>query len=114
VRIEWTCEPARAAALSQRVLEEIRFVRTTTLSRNQVASLRENLLRESETNSQDNGYLLNQISRRYQDGDAGHVAAAVNPAAEIAALTGADLQQAAQTYLDTTSYVKVTLMPQTK
>ena len=69
---------------------------------------------EFETNSQDNGYLLNQISRRYQDGDAENVAAAVSPSEQIAMLTGAVLQQAAQTYLDTTSYVKVTLVPQAK
>jgi predicted Zn-dependent peptidase len=29
----------------------------------------------------------------------------------IAALTGAEIQKVAQTYLDTQSYVKVTLMP---
>jgi zinc protease len=112
LRIDWTCEPGRAAALSQRVLEEIRRVRTASLSSNQVAAIRENLFREFETNSQDNGYLLNQISRRYQDGDAANVDAAVDQREQIAALTGAALQQAAQTYLDTTSYVKVTLIPQ--
>jgi predicted Zn-dependent peptidase len=32
----------------------------------------------------------------------------------IAALTAAAIQQAARTYLDARSYVKVTLMPETK
>ena len=32
------------------------------------------LLREFERNSQDNGYLLNQIARRYEDGEAANVA----------------------------------------
>ena len=42
------------------------------------------------------------------------VAAVVNVPDQIAALTGDAIQQAAQTYLDTANYVKVTLMPETK
>ena len=80
----------------------------------QVSLIREALLREFERNSQDNGYLLNQISRRYEDGDAADLAAVVNLRDQIAALTGDAIQQAAQTYLDTANYVKVTLMPETK
>ena len=69
VRIDWTCDPARTATLVQRVFEEIAFVRATPLSPGQVALIREALLRDFEQNSQDNGYLLNQISRRYEDGE---------------------------------------------
>ena len=58
----------------QRVFEEIAFVKDTPLSPDQVALIRDGLLREFEKNSQDNGYLLNQISRRYEDGDAADVA----------------------------------------
>jgi predicted Zn-dependent peptidase len=76
--------------------------------------IREVLLREFERNSQDNGYLLNQISRRYEDGDAADVAEVDNLPARIAALTGNAIEQAAQTYLDTANYVKVTLMPATR
>jgi zinc protease len=114
VRIDWTCDPARTATLAQRVFEEIRFVRATRLSPDQMTRIREGLLREFETNSQDNGYLLNQISRRYEDGDATNVAAVANLPDQIAALTGDAIQQAAQTYLNTGNYVKVTLMPETK
>jgi zinc protease len=114
VRIDWTCDPARTATLVQRVFEEIKFVKTTPLSQNQVALIREVLLREFERDSQDNGYLLNQISRRYEDGEAADVAAVENLPNRIAALTGDAIQQASQTYLDTANYVKVTLMPQSK
>ena len=71
-------------------------------------------MREFERNSQDNGYLLDQISRRYEDGDAADVAAVDNLPDQIAALTADAIQQAAQTYLDTANYVQVTLMPETK
>jgi zinc protease len=108
VRIEWTCDPARTATLVQRVFEEIEALKTSYIPRDQTARIREALLREYEQNSQDNGYFLNELARRYADGD---VAGAGNLPDQIAALTGAAIQQAAQTYLNTSNYVKVTLMP---
>jgi zinc protease len=114
VRIAWTCDPARTADLVQRVFEEIAFVKNTPLSSEQVGLMRDALLRDFERNSQDNSYFLNQIARRYEDGDAADVAAVDNLPQRIAALTGDAVQQAAQTYLNTANYVKVTLMPATK
>jgi predicted Zn-dependent peptidase len=98
----------------QRVFEEIETVRTTTLSPNQVARVRESLLRDFERNSEDNGYLLGQILRRYTDGSLANGAAVDSEPDQIAALTGVAIQQAAETYLNTGHYVKVTLMPETK
>ncbi len=114
VRIDWTCDPARTASLVQRVFEEIAFVRATLLSPEQVVRLRDVLLREFDRNNQDNGYLLSQISRRYEEGDAADVAAVGQLPAQISALSGYAIQLAAQTYLDSANYVKVTLMPETK
>jgi predicted Zn-dependent peptidase len=88
VRIEWTCDPAKTAALVQRVFEEIDFVRNIEYSSGQVARIREAMLREFERNSQDNRYLLNQVARKYEEGEAADVAAAVNLPERIAALTG--------------------------
>jgi zinc protease len=114
IRIDWTCDPARMATLVQRVFEEIQFVRSTTLSQEQVGLIRAALLREFEVNSQDNGYLLNQIAGRYEDGEAADVAAVLNVPAQIAALSGDAVQQGARTYLNTHNYVKVTLAPEKK
>ena len=111
VRIDWTCDPARTSALVQRVFAEIAFVKAATFGPDQMGLIREGLMRDFEKNSQDNGYLLNQISRRYDNGDATDVAAAVNLPDRIAALTGDAIQQAAQKYLDTANYVQVTRMP---
>ena len=66
----------------QRVFEEIAFVRNTLLSPEQVSRVRACWRGTSSKNSQENGYLLNQISRRYSDGDAANVGAAVEPAAD--------------------------------
>jgi zinc protease len=114
IRISWTCDPARTATLVQRVFEEIAFVRSTQLSPDQMVRIREALRRDFELNSQDNGYLLNQISRRYQDGDGANTVAVVNVPDQIAALTADAVQQASRRYLDATNYVKVTRMPETK
>jgi zinc protease len=114
VTIEWACDPARTATLVQRVFDEIKFVQNTTFTAEQVRRLRALLLRDFEQDSQDNGYLLNQIARRYEDNDAAHVGAVLDMPDQIAALTGEAVQEAAKTYLDTSNYIKVTLMPETR
>ena len=68
--------------------------------------------REFERNSEDNGYVLNQIARRYADGDTANLSSIVDLQDRIAALTGEEIQEAARTYLNMKSYVKVTLMPE--
>jgi len=114
VRIDWTCDPARTESLVQRVFDEITFVKNTSLSPDQVTRIRAALLREFEQQSQNNGYLLGQISRRYQERDAANAANVLDMPKRIAALTGFAIQEAAQTYLNMRDYVKVTLMPERK
>jgi len=112
VRIDWTCDPARTAMLTERVFDEIDLVKDTSFTPDQVARIRSALLREFEANSQNNGYFLNQIARRYENREGDAVAAVVNMPDQIAALTGEAIQEAARTYLDTRNYVRVTRMPE--
>jgi zinc protease len=114
LRIEWTSEPARTASVVERVFDEIRFVRNTRLSRDQVARIRAALLRDFEQDSQDNGYLLNQITRKVEDGDAASLGTVFDVPRQIEGLTGEAVEQAARTYLNTERFVKVTLMPETR
>jgi zinc protease len=114
VRISWTCDPARTETLTRRVLEEIAFVRAMWIAPGQMAGVREGLGREFETNSQNNGYLLTQISGRYKEANGADVAAARSVPDEIAALSSGAIRRAARTYLDLRNYVKFTLMPETK
>ena len=114
VRIDWTCDPARTAGLVQRVMEEVSFVRKTRLSPEQVSRVGSILMRDAERGSRDNEYLLAQISRRYDDGDAANVGTAVHSPQQISELNGAAIQLAAQRYLDTENYLRVTLVPATK
>ena len=68
VRIEWTADPAKTETLVQRVQQEIAYVRTALLARADGGDTG-SLPRDFERDSQDNGYLLNQIARRYEDGE---------------------------------------------
>jgi hypothetical protein len=70
------------------------------------------LLREFETSSKQNGYLVGQLSARYDTGD--------DPAGIwmipdfYKKLDKAMIQQAAKTYLNTSRYVEVMLFPEKK
>lgn len=112
VRIDWTCDPARVDALVQRVFQEVDGVKTGPLNAGQMMLVREALQRQYESNVQDNGYLIDQITQRYANNDAAGVTDIQTLPARINALTATDIQQAAQLYLNTNSYVKVTLMPE--
>jgi zinc protease len=114
VRIDWTCDPARTESLVNRVFQEIDFVRNTPLTERQMTLVREGLLRELEQNSQSNRYFLREIARRYEDGEVADLGNIVNLPQRIDAMTAGDLNQAALRYLDTTRYVKVTLMPEAR
>ncbi len=78
-------------------------------SRAQTSDVRAALIRDLETNSRDNAYLLNQLTYKYQYGE--DPAEAFNLEKFYDLITPAALQKAAQTYLDTKRYVKVTLVP---
>jgi len=112
VRIDWTCDPAQADALVRRVFDEIASLKARPLSATQMAFIHENLLRDFERNSQDNRYFLNEIARRYKNGDTANLAAITNVPDRIKMLTSAEVYEAAQVYLDTDRYVKVILMPE--
>jgi zinc protease len=112
LQIDWTSDPTRMPMLVQRVFDEIRFVRDTPLSAQQVERLRAALMRDDEQRRQTNGYFLNEIARFYQNGDAARVAEIAKVRERIASLTGDEVQQAARTYLDFNNYVQVTLVPE--
>ena len=112
LRINWTCDPAQTDALVRRVFAEIEALKARPLSAPQMGLIRENLLREFERTSQDNVYLLNEIARRYKNGDTANLAAISNMPDRIRMLTANELYAAAQTYLHTDRYVKVILMPE--
>ena len=79
-------------------------------SAGQVADVQAALRRDLETDSRQNGYLLNQLAYAYQYDepvpDPARLRAPLRPA------LGAVLRDAAHTYLDMNRYVKVVLLPE--
>jgi zinc protease len=114
VRINWTCDPARVDSVVQRVFQEIEAARSATLTQEGMAQVREILLKELDQRSQDNRYVLNDLARLYEEGDAANLARVNQEPANIAALSPDVIQRSAMRYLDTANYVQVTLMPEKK
>jgi zinc protease len=112
IRIDWTCDPSRTAALVRRVFDEIAFVRRSYLSQEQTGRLQALLLRDLQQDVQNNGYLLNEIAQRYENDDAANVATVFDWRQRIASLSSSAIHDAAETYLDPDNYVQVTLMPE--
>jgi len=112
ITIQFGCAPERADALIKRVFEEIEKLKTNGPTEKQVTDEKEALLREFETSSKLNNYLLNQIALRYQAGE--DPAGLWNIPEYYKKIDGAMIQQAAQTYLNMKNYIKVTLVPEKK
>jgi zinc protease len=113
VRIQWTCDPAQVDSLVARVFKEVAAVRDTPITGDQMTRIRSYYQRELDRSSQENGYFLNQILRKYETGEPLDRDVVKEREAEILALNGAAVTRAAVTYLDPARYVRVTLMPET-
>ncbi len=112
ITIDFGSAPERADELIKRVFQEIELLRTKGPTEKQVADEKEAMLREFETSSKQNNYLLSQIVSRYQNGEDPAVLWTLPE--YFTKLDGAMIQQAAKMYLNTTNYVKVTLLPEKK
>jgi zinc protease len=111
VTIDWTCDPAQVETLVKRVFQEVDAVRNTPLTDDQIVRVRDFLQRDLDRSSLDNAFLLNELLRRYESGEPLTRDIVSEQAADITALTGAAVTQAAVKYLDLSRYVRVTLMP---
>ena len=86
-------------------------MRVTPLPAEQMGRIRDFLQRDLDRMSQDNVFFLNQLQRHYENGEPLTRDVVTEQAADIAALTGDAVTQAAVKYLDPNRYVRVTLMP---
>ena len=112
ITIQFGCAPERADDLIKRVFQEIEKLKTNGPTEKQVTDEKEALLREFETSSKLNNYLLNQIALRYQAGE--DAAGIWNIPEYYKKIDGPMIQEAARTYLNTRNYIKVTLVPEKK
>ncbi|HJU93830.1 MAG TPA: insulinase family protein [Pyrinomonadaceae bacterium] len=112
ISINFGSSPERAEDLIKRVFEEIEKFKANGPTEKQLNDEKEALIREFETNSKQNNYLLGQISARFYNGE--------DPAGiwmvtdYYKKLDAATVQEAAKLYLNTKSFVKVVLFPEQK
>jgi zinc protease len=110
--IEFGCDPKRTEDLIKSVFKEIDKLKTGGPTDQELKDMTETFVREFETNTRDNGYLLNQISLKYQYGE--------DPAGLLLVpdfyrrVDVATIRDAARTYLDLKNYVQVMLFPEKK
>ena len=108
--INFSCDPERVDALVAAAFREVDRYKTLGPSASQVQDARTGLTRDFEANSERNEYLLNRLLFKYEYGENVNDVFDMRPYYDQ--ITGAALRQAAQMYLNTNRYVKVTLMPE--
>jgi len=112
ITINFGSSPDRTDDLIKKVFEEIENFKAKGPTEKQLNDEKEALLREFETNSKQNGYLLNQISVRFNNGE--EPAGIWDIPDFYRKLDAATVQEAAKKYLDTKSFIKVSLFPEKK
>ena len=112
ITITFGSSPDRTDTLIKRVFQEIELLKTNGPTDQQVSDEKEALLREFETNSKLNNFLLTQISARYENGE--DPAAVWRISEYYQKIDKAMIQEAAKTYLNTNRYVEVMLFPEKK
>jgi zinc protease len=110
--IEFGCDPARTDELTRRVLTEIELLKTQGPTDQQVNDVKQALQRDYETNSQQNAYLVSQLSVKYEYAE--DLGSFFHIADLYKAIDNKAIQDAAKLYFDTTNYVQVTLFPEKK
>jgi zinc protease len=108
--ISFACDPARTDDLVKALFGVIDQFKSTGPSDGQLADVRAALLRDLETDSQQNGFVLRQVAYAYEYGE--DIPDLAKIRASYDQLTSTVIRDAARTYLDASRYVKVVLMPE--
>ena len=108
--INFASDPTRTESLVQAAFQVIDRFKRNGPTEGQVLDARAALMRDFESNSQQNAYLLNGIAFKYEHDE--DVTDVFNMRPFYDQLTAAMLRDAARTYLNTERYVEVTLLPE--
>lgn len=112
ITITFGSSPDRTDSLIKRVFQEIESLKTSGPTDQQLNDEKEILLRDFETRSKLNNFLLTEISARYENGE--DPAVVWRLAEYYQKIDKAMIQEAAKTYLNTNRYVEVMLFPEKK
>ena len=108
--INFSSDPARTESLVRAAFQVIDQFKRNGPTAGQVRDGRAALMRDFETNSRQNAYLLNRIAYKYEHDE--DVSDIFNMRPFYDQLTAPVLRDAARAYLDTERYVEVTLLPE--
>ncbi len=111
VIVQFTCDPDRAVELADAVIEQVQRLRDQGPSQENMAKVKEQLRRSQETSLRTNGFWVNTLDF-YGMRPGENLSNVTGYDARVAALTAADIQQAAQTYLDMERYARFILYPE--
>ena len=103
----FACDPARTQDLVKALFAVVADFKTTGPSAGQGADLQAALRRDLETDSRQNGHVLNQLVSAYQYGEP--IPDPTTLRAVYDGITPSVLREAARAYLDSSRYVKVLL-----
>ena len=109
--VNFGCDPARTESLVKAAFRVIEQFKTIGPAAEQVAATKAALVRDFETNSQRNDYLLNRMLFKYEYGE--DINEVFTMRSFYDQLTAPMLRDAARAYLNTNRYVEVTLLPET-
>jgi zinc protease len=110
--VNFGCDPARMESLVKAAFRVIERFKDVGPAADQVAATKAALVRDFETNSERNDYLLNRLVFKYEYGE--DVRDVFNMRTFYNQITSSTLRDAARAYLDMNRYVEVTLMPETR
>jgi len=112
VTISFGSDPQRVDDLVKRVLQEIEKFKAEGPSEQETKDQKETFLRDFETNSKLNNFLVGQLSYQYEYGEDAAIVWELPD--YYNKLNAAMIQQAAKTYMNMDNRVRVTLLPEKK
>jgi zinc protease len=110
--IQFSCDPSRVDALVKRVYEEVEKYKKEGPNAQETSDVKSLMLREWETSSKQNNYLISQLAGKYQYNEEPGTLWLVPDFYNK--LDAKGLQDAAKIYLDTKNDLRVTLLPEKK
>ena len=110
VQIAFGADPAKLDGLIARTLQEVDNFKASPPTSQEVNDIVEAFVRDYETNIKTNSYLADAILNRYKYNE--DVESLMTLETVYRSLTPAVIQDAAKTYLNPQSMVKVTLVPE--
>ncbi|MGD8331459.1 MAG: insulinase family protein, partial [Acidobacteriota bacterium] len=110
VAISFGCDPERADELVDFVYAEIEKLKESGPTAQEIANVKAQMRRSYETNVRENAYWLSRLVSVYEnDGNPDSIDDYLDT---LEAVTAESVQDAANTYIDSSNMVRVTLMPE--